>query len=273
MSTVVEIPEPKLNNIEITDSETTAFLSDGESLVTWLIYIFPNLAKRCEEVDMIDESKQKYLEAILDTNREQALKIIESFIKRGHSPESIIFDILIPVMEELAEIIRLGSDATLAQLYLASQISSEATERLVPLFTQTAEMKGKVIIGTAFEDFHGLGKKIVGGCLKARMIQVIDLGLNVSAEKFVEEAIKQDANVIGISSMMVHTARGKNGPIKVRELINRENLNDRIRLVVGGAPYRFHPTLYKEVGADTWAENGMTASKVISDLIKKVPVL
>ncbi len=101
------------------------------------------------------------------------------------------------------------------------------------------------------------------------MVEVIDLGLNVSPEKYVEAAISQHANVIGISSMMLHTARGENGPIKVRQLLKESKKEDEIFLVVGGAPYRFHPELYKQVGADAWAENGITASKIITDLIKK----
>lgn len=219
---------------------------------------------------MINQLKQAYLEAILNTNRESAFRVIDDALRSNHSAETVMFKILVPVMEELAEIVRVGQDATLAQLYLASQISSEATDQLVPKFSEQAKIQGSIVIGTSFEDFHGLGKKIVGGCLKSHMINVIDLGLNVSAEKFIDEAIKSDAAVIGISSMMVHTARGPNGPSRVRDLIDQKNLIKKVKLVVGGAPYRFHPDLYKKVGADAWAEDGITAAKVISDLIREV---
>ncbi len=69
---------------------------------------------------------------------------------------------------------------------------------------------------------------------------------------------------------MVHTARGVNGPVKIRELLNENKLDTQIRLVVGGAPYRFHTSLYREVGADAWADNGITAAEVIADLIKDI---
>ncbi|MBF0233912.1 MAG: cobalamin-dependent protein [Desulfamplus sp.] len=218
---------------------------------------------------MLEELRQNYLDAILDTNRSLAFKAIDTSLSDGHSAETVLFGIIIPVMEELAEIIRVGHDATLAQLYLASQISAEVTDQLAPLIVTEKKVTGKIVIGTAFEDFHGLGKKIVSGCLKSRMVEVIDLGLNVSPEKYVETAISQNAKVIGISSMMLHTARGENGPIKVRQLLKESKKEDEIFLVVGGAPYRFHPELYKQVGADAWAENGITASKIITELIKK----
>lgn len=70
----------------------------------------------------------------------------------------------------------------------------------------------------------------MGGCLRAGMVEVVDLGLNVTADAFVEAAVKQDAQVIGISSMMVHTARGENGASGVRSLLRKEGLENRIKL-------------------------------------------
>ena len=70
--------------------------------------------------------------------------------------------------------------------------------------------------------------------------------------------------------MMVHTARGENGARRVREILRKEGFESRIKLAVGGAPYRFHPTLYEEVGADGWAENGIKAASVILNMIREV---
>jgi methanogenic corrinoid protein MtbC1 len=70
--------------------------------------------------------------------------------------------------------------------------------------------------------------------------------------------------------MMVHTARGENGCKAVRRILKERGLENKIKVVVGGAPYRFDPQLYKRVGADAWADDGITAGKVISDLIKEI---
>ena len=102
------------------------------------------------------------------------------------------------------------------------------------------------------------------------MIEVTDLGVNVAPEKFVDEAVAHNAQIIGISAMMVHTARGENGCLKVRQILRERGLEDKIKIIVGGAPYRYEPELYKIVGADSWAEDGITAGKVIADLIKEV---
>ena len=70
--------------------------------------------------------------------------------------------------------------------------------------------------------------------------------------------------------MMVHTATGENGCKRVRQILIERGLEHRFRLVVGGAPYRFDNELYKIVGADGWASDGISAGKMIVDLIKSM---
>jgi 5-methyltetrahydrofolate--homocysteine methyltransferase len=115
-----------------------------------------------------------------------------------------------------------------------------------------------------------LGKRIVSGCLKSLMVDVIDLGTNVSAEKFVDTAVAENAQVIAVSAMMVHTATSEKGSLGVRTLLQAQGLEQQIKLAVGGAPYRFDPDLYAKVGADAWAPDGVTAAKVIVELIRGV---
>jgi methanogenic corrinoid protein MtbC1 len=151
---------------------------------------------------------------------------------------------------------------------MTAQIASEVTERMLTKFAYPPEIVGRVVIGTAAGDLHSLGKRIVMGCLKALMVEVVDLGVNVPAEKFVEEALARDAQVIAISAMMVHTATGEHGARQVRRILQERGLEDRFKIVVGGAPYRFDNELYKIVGADGWASDGVAAGKVIVDLIQ-----
>jgi len=112
-----------------------------------------------------------------------------------------------------------------------------------------------------------LGKRIVSGCLRSLMIDVIDLGVNVSAERFVDAALEHDASIIAISSMMVHTARSEHGCLAVRQLLKQRGLEQRIKIIVGGAPYTWDTELYKVVQADAWASDGISAGKVIKDLM------
>jgi methanogenic corrinoid protein MtbC1 len=219
---------------------------------------------------MFEHVVKAYNEAIFDTDRERALKVIHNAVDKGVSPEAIVFKVVIPAIELMIKSISESFDASLAQHFLTSQIAADVIEEMIPKFKKTPEVVGCVVIGTSQGDFHGLGKRIVIGCLNALMINVTDLGLNVPPERFVDEAVTHDAQVIGISSMMVHTARGENGCLKVRRILKERGLEGKIKIIVGGAPYRYDANLYKIVQADAWAEDGITAGKVITGLIKEV---
>lgn len=214
-----------------------------------------------------EQALDDYLKALFDTDKAAALRIVQQALDSGMSPESVIFEVVVPGMERMIGGMLSDNLVTLSQHFLASQIAEEVTDRLIPLFAVAPEVQGNVVIGTCHGDFHGLGKKIVIGCLRARMFQVTDLGINVAPERFVEAALSNHAKVIGISSMMVHTATGELGPKRVRQLLREQGLENRMRIIVGGAPYRFHDSLYKEVGADAWADTAAEAPAVVTRLL------
>lgn len=219
---------------------------------------------------MLDEVIKAYNAAVYETDRTRALQVVTEALEQGISPEDIVFKVVIPGLDMMVKAISEGFDTNLAQHFMTAQIAAEVSERMLAKFKAPPEYLGKVVIGTAAGDLHTLGKRIVIGCLKAQMIEVTDLGVNVPAEKFVDEAVARNAQVIGVSAMMVHTARGENGAIKVRKLLRERGLESRIKLVVGGAPFRYDPELYKTVQADAWAENGVTAASVIMDCIREL---
>lgn len=210
-----------------------------------------------------------YNEAIFDTNKNKANTVIELALMKGFTPEEIVFDLVIPSLDSM--MFRLADEeVNMSQHFFASQLASDITEKLMVKFVTKPETQATIIIGTSQGDFHGFGKRIVSGCLKAHMMDVIDLGLNVAPEKFVEQAVMHKANVIAISSMMYHTATNENGCLKVRKILKERQLESKIKIIVGGAPYRFDHKLYQTVQADTWADNGNMAGVVISELIKNI---
>jgi methanogenic corrinoid protein MtbC1 len=211
-----------------------------------------------------------YNEAIYDTDGERALQVVEDALAHGLTPEDVVFKVIIPALEAMMEQINHDPDANLAQHFMTAQIATKVTERMLAKFSQPPQSVGRVIIGTSQGDLHSLGKRIVVGCLKSLMVDVVDLGINVPPERFVDEAEAQEAQVIAISSMMVHTARSAQGCVRVRELLKERGLEERVRIVVGGAPYRFDPQLFRQVGADAWAEDGITAGRVFLELIREV---
>lgn len=219
---------------------------------------------------MLEPIVTAYNEAVSDGDRERAMKVVHGAVAAGVRPEDIVFQIVIPAIEQMTKQIAQDPDASLAQNFLMARIGAAVTEEMVKKFAAPPAVAGRVILGTALGDMHSLGKTIVGGCLKSMMFDVVDIGLSVPAERFVEEAVARKAQVIGVSSMMAHTALGENAGLGVRRILRERNLESRIKLVVGGAPYLFDPLLYKSVQADGWAPDGVTAGKVIGDLIRGI---
>jgi len=213
---------------------------------------------------------QKYNEAIYDTDRDRALQVVHEAVEQGLSPEQVVFEVVLPALDLMIKSITENMDANLAQHFMTAQIADTVTAEMIAKFQKAPASAGTVVIGTAQGDMHSLGKRIVIGCLKARMLDVTDLGVNVTPEHFVDEAVGRKAQVIGISAMMVHTARGENGCLAVRRLLKERGLEQRVRIIVGGAPFRFDDGLYRTVQADAWASDGVTAGKVIADLVKEV---
>lgn len=218
---------------------------------------------------MLHDIIEAYEEAVFETDKPAALAVIDKASTDGMSAEDIVFKIIVPATEKLMSSIVKDPDANLAQHFMTAQIAAEATEKMLARFQHPPKPVGCIIVGTAFGDLHSLGKRIVSGCLKSLMVEVVDVGVNVRPEQFVDAALDHDAQVIGISSMMVHTAIGEQGCRKVREILQERQLENKIKLVVGGAPYRFDPLLYQTVGADAWAADGISAGKVIIELIKQ----
>lgn len=219
---------------------------------------------------MLEAYIKSYNEAVFETDKQAALDVVNRALNEGLSPEDIVFKLVIPAVELMMTYIEKDPDANLAQHFMTAQIAADVTEKMLEKFSNPPEMIGKVIIGAAYGDLHSLGKRIVTGCLKSLMVDVIDLGTNVSAEKFVDSAEAEQAQVIAVSAMMVHTATSEKGSLRVRALLKERGLEQQIKLAVGGAPYRFDPELYTKVGADAWAPDGVTAAKVIVDLIREV---
>lgn len=217
---------------------------------------------------MLDRIVKAYNEAVFETDKEAAFAVVRAALAEGLSAEDVVFKVVIPAVEEMMSNITKDPDANLAQHFMTAQIAAEVTEQMLQKFEHPPEIIGRVVMGTAHGDLHSLGKRIVMGCLKALMVDVVDLGVNVPAERFVDAAVAENAQVIAISAMMVHTATGEQGAAAVRRLLHERGLEGRIKLVVGGAPYRFDNGLYQSVGADAWAADGVNAGRVIVDLIK-----
>ena len=216
---------------------------------------------------LLEDLINLYSEAIFDTDRDRALSIVRDAERKGVSPEEIVFKVVLPAMDAMMKSVSEDSLANLAQHFITAQIADSVTAEMIPKFKQAPVATGRVVIGTAAGDMHTLGKRMVIGCLRAHLLDVKDLGINVRAEQFVDEAVAYQASVIAISAMMVHTARGENGCLRVRKILQDRGLEASIRIIVGGAPFRFDPELYKIVRADACGDDAIIGAELFAVLV------
>jgi len=219
---------------------------------------------------MFEQYVKDYNNAIFETDKDAALAVVEAAVENGVTPEEVVFKIVMPAVEDMMQLVIDDLDTNLAQHFMVAQIASEVTDKMLAQFSAPPEIIGKVVIGSSFGDLHSLGKRIVMGCLKAMMVDVVDLGVNVNAVDFVNAAVEHQAQVIAVSSMMMHTATGGEGSLQIRELLHERGLEKQIKLIVGGSPFRYDKELYSSVGADDWAPDGVSAAKIICQRIEEV---
>ncbi|MFC1484705.1 corrinoid protein [Candidatus Neomarinimicrobiota bacterium] len=122
---------------------------------------------------------------------------------------------------------------------------------------------GKIVLGTVQGDLHDIGKNLVGIMLRGAGLEVVDLGKDVPAEKFVEAAESEGADLIGMSALLTTTA-----PVmqQVVDLLKERQLHGKIRTVIGGAPVT--DKFAKEIGADAYAFDAARAVEVVKQMVR-----
>ena len=193
---------------------------------------------------------------------EKVFELTKQAIEQKIDPKIILSDGLVSGMNVIGEQFR-NHDIFLPEVLLAAKAMYAGIDQLKPLFIkEDMPTLGKIIIGTVKGDLHDLGKNLVGIMLKGAGFEVIDLGKDVSPERFVETALKEDAKLIGMSALLTTTM-----PMMkvVIDLLKRKNLTGKIKTVIGGAPIT--EEYAKEIGADAYAFDASKSIECVKYLL------
>lgn len=187
--------------------------------------------------------------------------LVAEAIAAGSAPES-----LLAALAEAASRVYLGQsggEEPLETHYRNARILQGAVDTLEPLVPASFyEGAPVVVIGNAFEDYHDLGRRLVAISMRAAGFKVIDLGLSVPNEKFVETALRENAQVVGVSSLLLHTARWI--PELKQALVARGRGD--IGVIAGGAPFIVDPDLRARFGADGVGRSPQEAIRLVRQL-------
>lgn len=197
---------------------------------------------------------------LLAGRTEELKAAVAEALAGGITPQRCLDDGMMPAMEELGERFSDG-EAFLPELLLAGDTMKGALEVLRPaLVRDGVQARGTMVIGTVAGDIHDLGKNIVKMMFEGAGFRVVDLGTSVSAADFAAACAAEEANLVGISSLLSNTMAGLGGVIQqVRASV------PAIKVLVGGAPLTAE--FAREIGADGYAPDAHAAVKVGEGLL------
>jgi len=202
---------------------------------------------------------------ILVAKRDQAVAMLLEDVERSDFTD-MFSRLLEPVLNEIGEN-WMAERISLAQGYVAGKVAEEVLLAAAARGEKPpAAGKGPVVLCCIEDDYHALGRKLVGIFLRASGWEVIDLGNDVCAPELVDKAVQAGARVVGTSAMMLSTAVNIRS---VREELERRDLSGRIQLAVGGAVFRLRPELVEEVGGDGTAPNALQAPALFDRLLAR----
>ena len=223
---------------------------------------------------MEPDAQQALLDAIQQADRAGARAVIEAWAET-HPFERVVPDLLSPTLETFGRLWahrKLGF--SLATGYVAAKVAEDVLARLLEEAGARGEarapLKGPVVLGNVEDDFHPLGRKMVGAFLRADGWDVQDLGVDVNPARFIEAAEACGARVIGASAMMYTTAKNA---ARLREAMEQRGLAGRVQLALGGAVFKLRPELVATFGGDGTAPSALEAPALFAELWQRASIL
>jgi methylmalonyl-CoA mutase cobalamin-binding domain/chain len=200
----------------------------------------------------------------LTGNRPAVLELTLSGLSQGLGPETLLYEALIPALEEVGARFERG-DFFVPEMLIAGKAMAGALEILRPLLAETgAETIGTVVMGTVKGDVHDIGKNLVNIMFEGAGFQVIDLGVQVSPEKFVDAVKTHKPDIVGFSAFLTTTMPMFKANINA---LTKAGLREQVIVMVGGAPVTQE---YADVvGADGYAADASAAVVKAKELIKR----
>ena len=201
-------------------------------------------------------------EAILGGKLEQAQAVTQQAIAEGIEPQSIINDYMVKGMEEIGARFEAGK-AFVPNLLMSARAMKGCLELLKPLLKgDSSTSAGRVVIGTVKGDLHDRGKNLVASTLEGCGFEVINLGVDVSSDKFIDAAKANHADIICMSALLTTTM---NYMKEVIAAVKASGLRDQVKVMVGGAP--LNNDFAVAIGADGYSSNANDAVALARRLV------
>ena len=212
----------------------------------------------------MSEPSHEIKEALMTLDKEKLIQTTKKNLDKGESPQ-VILSAITAALREVGEKFESG-EFFLVELVSAGEAAKTViSEYLKPSLEKVgSEDKhlGVIVIGTVAGDIHDIGKSIVTSMLFAAGFKILDLGVDVSAGKFIETVKKGNVDVVAMSALLSTTLPMQRETI---EALKENNLRNKVKVIVGGSPVT--EEWVKEIGADGYADNASEAVRLVKRLL------
>jgi 5-methyltetrahydrofolate--homocysteine methyltransferase len=210
----------------------------------------------------MDPLIQSMQENVINGKKADVESLVRQALDAGLAPSEILNTGLIAAMKEVGARFEAG-DFYVPEMLIAARAMQAGLAILKPQLVESGiESTGKVIIGTVKGDLHDIGKNLVAMMLEGAGFEIVDLGTDVSPEKFVASVQENNAPLIGMSALLTTTMSNMK---MVMSALKEAGLRDRVKVMIGGAPVT--DTFAKEIGADGYAPDASRAVTLAKSLL------
>jgi methylmalonyl-CoA mutase cobalamin-binding domain/chain len=211
-----------------------------------------------------EELLSELYDQTLTGNKPAVLELTNAGLAQGLGPETLLYEALIPSLEEVGARFERG-DFFVPEMLIAGKAMAGALEILRPLLAETgAQTIGKIVMGTVKGDVHDIGKNLVNIMFEGAGFEVIDLGVNVPPERFVEQINEHSPDVVGFSAFLTTTMPMFKANINA---LQKAGIRDKVAVMVGGAPVT--QEYADAVGADGYSADASSAVKKAKELLEQ----
>ncbi len=207
---------------------------------------------------------QNLYDAILNGDEKLSAQLVREALDQGANPSELISGWMIPAMDEVGRLFE-AQEFYVPELLLSGRAMKAAIEPLRPLLAASgAQPTGRIVLGTVKGDLHDIGKNLVGSMLEGAGFEVLDLGIDVQTDKFVEAVRNHTPHILALSALLTVTMPEMQ---KVIEALSQAGIRSQVKVMIGGAPVT--RDFAKEIGADGYGENASSAVTAARALIGK----
>ena len=182
--------------------------------------------------------------------------LVQQAIDEGIPAETILNEGLLSGMNVIGEKFK-NNEIYVPEVLVAARAMSKGSALLKPLLQdEGAKASGKVCIGTIEGDLHDIGKNLVTMMMEGKGLEVVDLGTDVSPEKFIETAVNENCNIIACSALLTTTMNN------MKEVVNKAEeagIRDKVKIMIGGAPVT--EEFCRQIGADAYTPDATSAAE------------